>query len=563
MSLCSSRNGTLRLNFMNLTEHPDKPMPLEEQPHFYVWVQVLSLDSTLSALPPFHPDMDILLFLKYYNPRTATITYCGHVVVSLQKQMSVILDTLYERSGLDRRCRLLLFDEQRPATLMPIGELDKQVTSCFEHLVDGSIIVFQEDVSNLSLDLPTAIDYYKDLFYRLDVQFIDKTAPNDESKIFVLELSQKTTYDQLAKAVGHYLNTNPHKIQFFKAQGPYNTRELPGASIKSSFDGQLKDLFNIYSRPKVPARRLYYQRLEMRLDELENMRQFKCVFVNGCLRDEKELVINLPKTSKVADLLAEARKQIDSGAAGLTNGGGNGTLGRDDTGASLPRQRSSPSPPLSHDSADGGEDPATPVIQQQQVQQEQQQQQQQPASPPLSQQQQQPQLPSTPAKLRLLEVVSCKIVHHFEDDMQVSQLPVNSNRQLRIEEVPPDELRLRTDEMIVNVAHFHKESYATFGVPFTLKIKEGERFDDIKSRIQRRLDVPDKEFEKWRFAVVTNNRATYFPDGEGNGQVTREVFSTQTTGALATRPWLGLDHVNKHAKRPRYIMQEKAIKIHN
>lgn len=524
---------------MNLTEQPDKPMPLEDPP-FYVWVQILSLDSPLSALPPFHPDMDILLFLKYYNPRTATITYCGHVVVSLQKQMSVILDTLYERSGLDRRCRLLLFDEQRPATLVAITELDKQVTICFEHLLDGNIIVFQEDVSNLSLDLPTAIDYYKDLFYRLDVQFIDKTAPNDESKIFVLELSQKTTYDQLANAVGHYLNTDPLKIQFFKSQGPYNTRELPGAPIKSSFDGQLKDLFNIYSRPKVPARRLYYQRLEMRLDELENMRQFKCVFVNGCLRDEKELVINLPKTSKVSDLLAEARKQIDASAAGLTNGGGNGTLGRDDASASLPRQRSSPSPPLSHDSGDpGGEDPVSPVAQQQQ------------------------QLPSNPAKLRLLEVMSCKIVQHFEDDMQVSQLPVNSNRQLRIEEVPLDETRLRSDEMIVNVAHFHRESYATFGVPFTLKIKEGERFNDIKLRIQRRLDVPDKEFEKWRFAVVTNNRATYFPDGEGEGQVTREVFSTQTAGALATRPWLGLDHVNKHAKRPRYAMQEKAIKIHN
>lgn len=30
-----------------------------------------------------------------------------------------------------------------------------------------------------------------------------------------------------------------------------------------------------------------------------------------------------------------------------------------------------------------------------------------------------------------------------------------------------------------------------------------------------------------------------------------------------SKPWLGLEHVNKASKRPRYNYLEKAIKIHN
>jgi ubiquitin carboxyl-terminal hydrolase 7 len=32
---------------------------------------------------------------------------------------------------------------------------------------------------------------------------------------------------------------------------------------------------------------------------------------------------------------------------------------------------------------------------------------------------------------------------------------------------------------------------------------------------------------------------------------------------MQARPWLGIDHINKTAKRTRYSYQEKAIKIHN
>ena len=42
----------------------------------------------------------------------------------------------------------------------------------------------------------------------------------------------------------------------------------------------------------------------------------------------------------------------------------------------------------------------------------------------------------------------------------------------RIEEVPKDEVNLAEDEMLVPVAHFQKDTYSTFGIPFFIKVKE-------------------------------------------------------------------------------------------
>ena len=63
----------------------------------------------------------------------------------------------------------------------------------------------------------TAPDFYRDLYYRVDVIFHDKTVPNDPG--FTLPLSYRNMYDDMARAVGAHLNCDPYMIQFFKPQG--------------------------------------------------------------------------------------------------------------------------------------------------------------------------------------------------------------------------------------------------------------------------------------------------------------------------------------------------------
>ena len=57
----------------------------------------------------------------------------------------------------------------------------------------------------------------------------------------------------------------------------------------------------------------------------------------------------------------------------------------------------------------------------------------------------------------------------------------------RIEEVPEDEVLITDSDLLVPVAHFHKEIFSTFGVPFLLKLKHVRRlilqFDFTMRRI--------------------------------------------------------------------------------
>lgn len=161
-------------------------------------------------------------------------------------------------------------------------------------------------------------------------------------------------------------------------------------------------------------------------------------------------------------------------------------------------------------------------------------------------------------KLRLEEIVGSKIHRIFKNEISIETLdPQQANKSYRIEQVQPEEALMADGEYLLPVAHFSKEIYATFGTPFLLKIRLGEPFRDIKARIQKRLEVLDKEFLTYRFAVISMGTANYVPEDENT------IFDL--SGSTGFQPWLGIDHANKNANKTknRYSTMEKAIKIFN
>lgn len=72
----------------------------------------------------------------------------------------------------------------------------------------------------------------------------------------------------------------------------------------------------------------------------------------------------------------------------------------------------------------------------------------------------------------------------------------------------------KDSEMLIPVAHFHKEVFGTFGIPFLLKIRQGESFREVMRRIQTMLDIQEKEFEKFKFAIVMMGRHQYITEDE-------------------------------------------------
>ncbi|KAL2456767.1 Ubiquitin carboxyl-terminal hydrolase 12 [Forsythia ovata] len=172
------------------------------------------------------------------------------------------------------------------------------------------------------------------------------------------------------------------------------------------------------------------------------------------------------------------------------------------------------------------------------------------------------------AELRLLEVFYHKIYKIFP----LSEKIENINDQywtLRAEEIPEEEKKLGPNDRLIHVYHFTKESaqnqmqVQNFGEPFFLVIHEGEALADVKVRVQKKLQVPDEELSKWKFAFLSLGRPEYLQDSDivSSRFQRRDVYG-------AWEQYLGLEHSDTTPKRTYAANQnrhtfEKPVKIYN
>ncbi|CAN4120117.1 unnamed protein product [Withania somnifera] len=172
------------------------------------------------------------------------------------------------------------------------------------------------------------------------------------------------------------------------------------------------------------------------------------------------------------------------------------------------------------------------------------------------------------AELRLLEVFYHKIYKIFPTSEKIE----NINDQywtLRAEEIPEEEKSLGPNDRLIHVYHFTKETaqnqmqIQNFGEPFLLVIYEGETLAQVKVRIQKKLQVPDEDFAKWKFAFLSLGRPEYLEDSDilSSRFQRRDVYG-------AWEQYLGLEHPDYAPKRTHAAYQnrhtfEKPVKIYN
>nr|XP_043631310.1 ubiquitin C-terminal hydrolase 12-like [Erigeron canadensis] len=172
------------------------------------------------------------------------------------------------------------------------------------------------------------------------------------------------------------------------------------------------------------------------------------------------------------------------------------------------------------------------------------------------------------AELRLLEVFYHKIYKIFPLTEKIE----NINDQywtLRAEEIPEEEKNLGPQDRLIHVYHFTKEAaqnqmqVQNFGEPFFLIIHENETLADVKLRIKRKLEVPEEDFSKWKFAFLSLGRPEYLQDTDvvSSRFQRRDVYG-------AWEQYLGLEHSDTTPKRPFTTNQnrhtfEKPVKIYN
>lgn len=447
-----------------------------------VFMETLPSD-LVSPSKNFNKDRDILLFFKCYDPVLKRLNYCGLSYYNQSTRIVDIIPELNKRAGYPEDTELSLYEERGASAIEKIVDHNEALNKVITDVMNGDIIIFEKKYKDENLELATCKDYFIDLLYRVDVTFIDKS--NSQDVGFTLELSQRMTYDQMATAVSQKINVDPYNIQFFKCQ---NYKDIPGAPLRSSYDGSLKDLL-VYTKPK-SVKKIFYQKLSMNINELESKKQFKCLWIDLNLKEEKELILYPNKNGTVKTLLEEAAKQIEVSKDGVGSG-----------------------------------------------------------------------------QLRIVEINGNKIIPGPTEETLLEYLQSSGESSManqkvyRIEEIPTEELDLDDDEMLIPVVHFFKDVYSTFGTPFYIKAKNGEIFANFKERIQKKLSVPEKEWEKYKFAVIANGHVDYLTEEYTN--ISLNDFKPQANQPSVTQPYLGLEHLNKAQKRGRFNYAEKAIKIYN
>lgn len=206
------------------------------------------------SLLPLPSPVHVLIFFKYYDIKNSFLTYCGLAHVERRTKLVDLLELMWAKAGLAVGTPLKIYEEEYHSCIHPMINFELALEDAVNELMDGDIIAFERNDVIPPQDGPSGLlEYFQDLLHRVEVLFCDKNVPNDPG--FLLELSMKMTYNQIAAAVAMRLGTDPMKLQFFKNQSSY--REGPGGALRCSYEGTLKDIL-LYFKPRQP-KKIFFQ----------------------------------------------------------------------------------------------------------------------------------------------------------------------------------------------------------------------------------------------------------------------------------------------------------------
>lgn len=171
-------------------------------------------------------------------------------------------------------------------------------------------------------------------------------------------------------------------------------------------------------------------------------------------------------------------------------------------------------------------------------------------------------------QLRLIEVtLSSQInllpfhLHVWSNRSCMDELDNCSNRYYHLEETLKDEIDLGKDCELIPVAHYTKENIIQINLqkffPFLLKVIHNESFGDVKQRLQTKLGLANREFEKYRFSIFNGSKVISRCDDNMGRINVNELKVVQNTC------WLGLElpSTSNPRKTRKSLFSEKPIRI--
>ncbi|KAK9457513.1 hypothetical protein V1511DRAFT_455322 [Dipodascopsis uninucleata] len=305
------------VNRQNKTLRPDVPLTdttaktLEEikersagkTPDLRFWLEEAQFESDGTMVPwqaEGGPNANkILIFLKYFDPFTQTLTGVGHCVVGKRDKVSDIFPHIHKIMNWPQNTLVELYEEIQPSMIEPI-----KVKNTFAQveIQEGDIICFQKYLSEQEImtinGCADAKSYYDYLKNRVLISFKPRYQSSKVQDEFEIWLSMKDTYTQLSQKVGTYLNVDPTHLRF-------TTTHLSGVVknvIKASSTLNLNQMLHTgYSQ--MYSNLILYEVLDLSLQELETKKALKVTWLPEGIVQEQDFEILVPKNGTMSDVL--------------------------------------------------------------------------------------------------------------------------------------------------------------------------------------------------------------------------------------------------------------------
>ena len=322
----------------NSTIRPDTPLvwenvTLEEAAHkmqarmppLRVWVEIAERQA--DGTPDFY-DFDTLtdiksattptlLFLKHFDVREQTLKGAGHLFIGKHKKISDLGPLIIEKMKWPQGVNLRLYEEIKVKMIDPMNAKSTFASSELQH---GDIVCFQQILPKEELEEMQDAGKYTDppsfynyLFHRTDVWFVNRPEPDNDDKIFKLELSRVMSYDQVAQKAAQHLNVEPTHLRFSTV---HSTTGRPRQFIKRTPTQTLNSIFtpSYANYGSVMNQRndcLMYEILEMPLSELETKKIVKISLLSEGITKEEVYEILVSKTGTVSDVVPTLAKKAN------------------------------------------------------------------------------------------------------------------------------------------------------------------------------------------------------------------------------------------------------------
>lgn len=258
------------------------------------------------ALFPPHTAEDAIMFFKFYDPQAESLRFLTYLFVKVNSKISSVAAELNKIIGQPEDAELLFFEEVKPTMVDPLDPLS---TFTAAELGNGDVICVQKPLpAEHNFRRPLAPAYYVYMLNRVNVRFRELEHPNVD--VHVLELAKDMSYDDVVAQLAQCLNTDPQKLRLTQHGCMYNKPRMQ--PLRSTVKQTLTDMLaNPYSQKKALTDILYYEKLTLPIQELENNKLLKIDWYNQKVVLEKSHNILVGKNSIFADVIAKLKEVVE------------------------------------------------------------------------------------------------------------------------------------------------------------------------------------------------------------------------------------------------------------